>query len=79
MVLCSAAGWKRYVEHPISGLEQLFALKDGSWSLSFIEDEDVCRALLRSCSMPAALKHLLEPTIGAPIEIPFEVSHEVSL
>lgn len=42
--------------------------------LSLIQNPDVCRSALQSCSMPAAVKQLLLPTLAHPRNITFQVN-----
>jgi hypothetical protein len=74
MVLCCAAGWHRFVLESANILMQVFMGRQDKSTLSFIENADVRRSVLQSCSMPNPIKQLLEPTLYHPRRITFQVS-----
>jgi hypothetical protein len=67
-----AADWHRYMEHGYTYLNEIVK-KSGS-NLSFIQDEEVCRAIVQCSSMPAPVRELALSKLGAHGNITSQVN-----
>lgn len=55
-------------------LRDHLALKDGSWGLYAIEDEEVCRMCMDNCSMPQSLMELVQSADAGTTLLKLKVS-----